>query len=90
MFENLIAKLAGNWIAKKTNLQEGPMDSKPWYKSKGIWTGIVAGLVGGYNGLAPSFQWPPIPDFVFVLFGAMGVYTRATADKAITLGSNPQ
>lgn len=86
-----MAKLAGKYMAKKINLEEGPMDKKAWYKSKGVWTGIIAGVVGAYNSAAPSFQWPPIPDFVYVLLGAMGVYTRATANVKIgTKDSPPQ
>lgn len=89
MFKNLLAKMAGKWVAKKVDLQEGTMETKAWYKSKGIWTGVVAGLIGGYNGMAPSMKWPPIPDFVFVLLGAMGVYARATAESILGAKDSP-
>lgn len=65
------------------------METKPWYKSKGVWTGVAAGLVGAYNSAAPHFQLPPIPDFVYVLLSAGGVYSRATATTQLTTRDNP-
>lgn len=85
MFESFVAKIAGKWIAGKVNLQEGQMDqTKPWYKSKGIWTGIVTGLIAAYNAISPQFGLHVIPDWIFALLGAAGVYSRATADTKIT------
>jgi hypothetical protein len=60
------------------------MATKAWYLSKGIWTGIVTALLGAYLSLAPQFGWPQIPEFVFAILGALGIYTRATADSKIT------
>lgn len=86
MFETLFAKLAGKWIGSKINLQEDKTmdDSKHWYQSKSIWAGVVAVLVGLYNSVGANLHaLPPIPDWVFSLLGAVGIYGRAVADKTI-------
>jgi hypothetical protein len=59
------------------------METKAWYKSKTIWAGIVAVLIAGYNTASASFGLPAIPEFVFALLGAFGVYTRTTANTVI-------
>lgn len=64
-------------------------DTKPWYQSKTIWSGLVAALIGIYNVVAttalPAFghNLPAIPDFVFTILGAIGVYSRTQADTKI-------
>lgn len=64
-------------------------ETKKWYLSKNIWTGIVSVLVGLYSlvaaNLGPAFGFvlPIIPEWVFVILGALGIYTRATATKSI-------
>lgn len=84
MFENLLAKLAGKWIAKKANLTEGAMDdTKKWYQSKGVWAGVIGILVAGYNAAIPQFHLPMIPDWIFALLAAAGVYSRVTATAVI-------
>lgn len=59
------------------------MESKKWYLSKGIWTGIVTAVLGLYLTLAPQFGWPAIPEYVFVVLGALGIYSRNVAVTAI-------
>lgn len=88
--KNLIAKKAAGSLSKKLNLKEGPMEEgKSWYKSKGVITGITAVLLGTYEmvrlNLAPQFGWnvPEIPPVIFTFLGAIGVYSRVTADKVI-------
>lgn len=85
MFESLIAKLAGKWAAKKLGLEEaGKMDdTKKWYLSKGIWTGVVTGLLGIYVSLVPQLHLPAVPEWIFALLGALGVYSRATATTTV-------
>lgn len=83
MFKTLIAKLAGKFIAKKLDLQEGNMDSKKWWQSKGIWTGVVTVLLAAYAAASAQFKLPPIPDWIFAILGAIGVYSRATATTKI-------
>lgn len=62
------------------------METKPWYQSKGIWTGIIAVLFVAYNTfrlqLMPGL--PEIPEWVLALLASLGVYARATATSTIT------
>lgn len=78
---NLIARMAGKKIGKELNKME---DSKKWYASKTIWAGVVAVLIAAYNTGSTSFGWPPVPDWVFTLLGAIGIYGRKTADTKIS------
>ena len=57
--------------------------TKPWYLSRTVWSGIVAGIVAIYNGVAPGAGLPAIPDFVFGVLAAFGIYARVTADTVI-------
>ena len=65
-------------------------DKKPWYKSKGVINGIVIVLLGTYElvgqhlGPQMGFSLPSIPEFVYVVLGTLGIYTRATAKTALT------
>lgn len=88
--KNIAIKKASKELSKKLDLQEGPMEEgKPWYKSKGVISGITAVLLGTYElvrlNLAPQFGWsvPEIPPMLFTVLGAFGVYSRVTADKII-------
>ncbi len=88
--KNLIVKKAANEVSKKLDLQEGPMEEgKRWFQSKGVITGITAVLLGTYEvvrlNLAPQFGWhvPEIPPVIFTFLGALGIYSRVTADKII-------
>lgn len=79
-----VLKIFGHKIEDKLNLQEGNLDgTKPWYQSKTIWAGIVAALVGVYNSIAAVKALPPIPDWIFTILGAIGIYSRVTADTKI-------
>ena len=80
-----IASLIGKFVGRKLKLQEGPMDDKKkWYQSKGIITGIVTVLVATYATAAGQFNLPAIPEWVFALLGAAGLYSRAVATKEIS------
>ena len=88
--KNLIVKKAANEVSKKLDLKDGPMEEgKKWYQSKGVITGITAVVLGVYEmvrlNLAPQFGWhvPEIPPVVFTFLGALGIYSRVTADKII-------
>ncbi len=90
-FKNLIAKIAAKKADGVLGLEEGAaMDTKKWYKSKGVWAGVVSVLLGVYMGvdaqIAPQagFDLPDIPEWVYVFLGALGVYGRAKADTVIT------
>jgi membrane protein YqaA with SNARE-associated domain len=87
---NLLARLAGKKIAKELELMEGKMeDSKKWYQSKSKWTAVVTVIIGLYDligaNLAPVIGWtlPQIPAWVLTILGAMGIYSRVTAEKKI-------
>jgi len=89
----LLAWMIGKFIGSKIKLEEGPMDSsKKWWTSKVVWAGVVTTLIGVYNivgtVLAPIFGFtlPPIPNFVYDILAAIGVYTvagRVTATQKI-------
>lgn len=59
-------------------------DSKPWYQSKTIQSAIVTALAGLWNSVAVSHGMPPIPEWIYGLLGAVGVYSRVTASTKIT------
>jgi hypothetical protein len=83
MFETLLAKLAGKFISSKIKLEDKMDDTKKWYLSKGVWTGIVTALMGLYLSLAPQLHLPAVPEWIFALLGAVGVYTRVSANAKI-------
>lgn len=88
--KNIIIKKVAKDFADKLDLKEGPMEEgKKWYQSKGVISGIVAVLLGSYEvvrlNLAPQLGWPlpEIPPVLFTVLGALGIYSRATANKII-------
>ena len=82
---DFLVRFIGRRIAKKIDLQETKMeDTKVWYKSKGVWTGVVIVVISAYETAAQHFGLPPIPAWAYTLLGAMGIYTRATADTKVT------
>jgi hypothetical protein len=92
MLKNLILKIIGKKFANSLELVEGrPMENgKPWYKSKGVLTGIVTVIIGTYEGvrlsLAPQMGWslPDIPPFAYTILGALGIYSRVVASATVT------
>lgn len=89
-FKNILVKLAAKKAAKMLKLEEGPMDeSKKWYKSKGVITGIITVLIGTYEAVkvsvAPQVGWtlPDIPPLVYTILGALGVYARVVATSKV-------
>jgi len=79
-----IAVIIGKFIKNKIKLEDSPMETKKWFQSKNVWTGVVTALMGLYLSLAPQFGWPSVPEWVFSLLGAIGIYTRITADTKIS------
>ena len=59
------------------------MDSKKWFLSKTIWTGIVAVVLAGYSTASAQFGLPAVPEWVFAILGAFGIYSRAAAKTVI-------
>ena len=87
--KNLVIKIAVKKVAKKMGLEDSMEGNKPWYRSKGVLTGIVTVLIGTYEAvavsLAPEFGWkiPEIPGLVFTILGALGIYARKVANTKI-------
>ena len=81
---NVFSWIAGKFLKSKLDLQEdSKMESKPWYQSKGIWTSIIGGLLGVYGAVSAIHPLPPVPEFVYTLLGALGLYTLRTANTTI-------
>lgn len=79
-----VLKFFGKKVADKIDLKEDTqMETKPWYQSKTIWAGVAAALIGVYNAVGAVKSLPPIPDWIFTILGAIGIYSRATADTKI-------
>lgn len=85
-----VLRLVAKFASKKLGLTEGNVeDKKKWYQSKSILNAIVVFLVGVYalaqTTLAPQFGWalPNIPEWIFTILGAIGIYSRVVADKSI-------
>lgn len=80
--------MAGKWMAKKVDLQEGTMETKTWYKSKTIWSDIatvavsIVGLVDVHF-TGGKIATNPIYQTILAILGGMGIYTRSTATTKI-------
>lgn len=59
------------------------MENKSWYKSKTVWAGVVAVILAAYGTAAAQFGLPPIPEWVFGILGALGIYSRAVSNTTI-------
>lgn len=58
-------------------------ETKPWYLSKTLWSAILAIALTVYNALAPVQHWPEIPEQVYALLAAFGLYGLRTANTTI-------
>ena len=59
------------------------METKPWYKSKTILSGIVTVIVAAYNSAAGQFNLPIIPEFIYGILAALGIYGRTSGTTKI-------
>lgn len=65
------------------------MKSKKWYQSKGIWTGIIIVALALYDATQVSLCGeaikclPEIPEWVFAILGALGIYARYNTTKTV-------
>jgi uncharacterized membrane protein len=63
------------------------MNSKDWYKSKGMWAGIITALVGAAQTIGLQFGFDllgnPIASTVLSILGVLGVYGRVSATTSI-------
>ena len=58
--------------------------TKKWWTSKTVWAGIVSALIVAYNSLSGSFGLPSIPEYIYGILAAFGIYSRATATTTLT------
>ncbi len=83
--KNFVIKLIAKRIEKELDLKEGPMDKKQWWKSKGFWSNATVVIIGTYElvkaNMVPGL--PSIPPVVLTLLGALGLYSRVTAEKPL-------
>ena len=59
---------------------------KAWFKSKGVWAGVLTVVFGVYAVIQGQFNLPDITSFlpfIFALLGAFGIYGRVQADGKI-------
>jgi len=61
------------------------MATKPWYLSKTVWAGVIGLLVVVYNAIEPSLgiKLPSIPEYVYAILAAFGIYGRVTATTTV-------
>lgn len=59
------------------------MDSKKWYLSKTVWAGVIAVIIAAYNAASAQFGLPVVPEFVYGILGALGIYGRTTATTVV-------
>lgn len=63
------------------------METKKWWMSKGVWTGVATVVIGLIALVDQNFGIDilgnPITQFVISLLGALGIYSRTSAKKTI-------
>lgn len=70
------------------------MGDKKWWQSKTIWAGLIAILIAVYSTVSQQlaancvngtlcYNLPPIPEWVFGILAAFGIYGRAQANTTI-------
>ena len=60
------------------------MDKKAWYKSKGIWVAVITILIAGWNwSIDAGAKLPLIPEHLYIILGALGLYSRSVAKTKI-------
>ena len=71
------------------------MDKKKWFQSKTIWAGIIGVVIAVYNSVVSSMGagcgvegglcivLPVVPEFIYGILGALGVYSRAASKTVI-------
>ena len=58
-------------------------EAKPWWQSKAVWAGFIAVILSAYSTASAQFGLPPVPDFVYAILGALGIYGRMSATTVI-------
>jgi hypothetical protein len=82
---NFVYTWIGKFAGSKLKLKEDKdmEGSQKWWMSKGMWTGVVTGIIGIYMMIQPGAGWPEIPGWLISFLGGVGLYSRATATKEI-------
>jgi hypothetical protein len=58
--------------------------TKAWYSSKTIWSMVFAVLIVAWNeAVVVGFGLPPIPEWVYGILAAFGIYGRASATSRV-------
>jgi hypothetical protein len=56
---------------------------KVWWQSKTILAGIATVALVAYSEASNIFGLPPVPDYIYAVLGALGVYGRVTAKAEV-------
>ena len=63
------------------------METKSWWKSKGVWVGIISALIGAGTAICQVFGFDlnsnALYGVIISVLGALGLYSRVTADTTI-------
>jgi len=85
MIPDFLLKIVGRRIGDKIKLQENStMENKKWFQSKTVWTAVVGGLLSIYTAIGTIHPLPVIPEWIYTLLGAIGLYGLRTADSKIS------
>lgn len=56
------------------------METKKWYKSKGVWSGAFVILIALYNiAIKLGAPFNPLWEEVYIILGGLGIYSRKVA-----------
>ena len=61
------------------------METKKWYLSKTMWSAVLAVAFAAYNAIGQpllegfGIALPQVPEFIYAMLGAFGIYSRKVA-----------
>jgi hypothetical protein len=58
-------------------------EKKAWWQSKTILAGIATVALVAYSEASSIFGLPPVPEYVYAILGALGIYGRMTAKAEV-------
>lgn len=58
-------------------------NKKAWWQSKTVWSGVIAVALAAYSTASAEFGLPPVPEYLYGVLGALGVYGRVTAKSVV-------
>lgn len=83
----MLEKLAAMLVRRKLKGMGMEETSKKWYKSLGMWGGVLTMLRAAYGAGELAFGLPPVPPgvdaFLIAVFGGTSAYGRYTAKQPI-------